>query len=76
MYVVANDKFMSGWGGCARSLVAIKCETSEEVDKATAWFNNRSDMKRVRTNLNLPKTKAGDCLSVWTKETHSHIFED
>lgn len=73
-YVVANDKFMSGWAGVNRSLVAIECETSDDVDAATAWLQNRSEMKRVRYNLNLPKLRTGDHLSVWTRATHSHIF--
>lgn len=75
MFVVANDKALSGWGGVSRSLVVIECETSDDIDKATAWLSARPEMSRVRLNLNLPKTRKGDHVSLWTRASHPHVFK-
>lgn len=47
--VIGTDRFMSGWGDAkgGASVAAWACK-SEDVDKALAWVQNRSDMKRVR----------------------------
>lgn len=74
MFVCANDQALSGWGGVRRSLVAIQCETHEEIDAATAWLNKRPEMARVRLNLALPRVRKGDNLAIWSRTSHPHIF--
>lgn len=49
VYVVATDRFMSGWGEApGRSIVAVECHTSEEVDFAMRVMESRDEMMRVR----------------------------
>ncbi len=75
IYAVATDSFMSGWGSApGRSLVAIKCETNEELDFALAKLEAREEMKRVRINLNLPRVSSNDHLSIWTREENPVWF--
>lgn len=69
LYVVANDRFMSGWGlAPKRSLFAVACtaETYEDVERR---MRTRSEMKRVRVNSRLPRVHDGDHLSIiWHTE--------
>lgn len=73
--VVGTDSFLSGWGHAAggASYAAWACETSEEVDKAMAWVEGRSDMQRVRFVIENPsrgytyRPKAHLC-------AHLHIY--
>ena len=75
IYAVATDSFMSGWGNAqGRSLVAIACQTNEDLDFALDKLYRREEMKRVRINLNLPRVGPGDALDVWTRETHPAWF--
>lgn len=76
VYVVATDSFMSGWGEApGRSLIAAACETSEQVDRALARFNERPEFKRVRFNFRLPRTRAGDHLSIVTPQANPVWFQ-
>lgn len=75
-YAIAVDSFMSDWGNAAggRSLVAIECETDEEVTFALAKLRARPEMKRVRLSLDLPKAARSDHLAIMRRETHPAWF--
>ena len=69
MYVVATDRFMSGWGKApGRSLVAIQVDTDEDLSTVKANLEARSEMLRVRLNLHLPRVREGDHLHVVTRD--------
>ncbi len=68
VYMVATDSFMSGWGGApGRSIVAVECHTSEEVDFAEAKLRERPEMKRVRFCYRKPRLRDGDHLKIFTR---------
>lgn len=80
-FVVATDKFMSGWGGAAkgRSLYAISVENAKEADTVFASFKRRSEMKYVRIVRDIYRVKKamrrGDHLSIADKTTADRFFE-
>jgi hypothetical protein len=65
-FVVATDKFMSGWGlAPGRSLYALAVTANDgQIETVTNNMSRRSEMKRVRFNLRLPKLRRGDHLSI------------
>lgn len=68
-FMVARDKFMSGWGRSpGNSYVAYDLTglTSEQTDKLTAWMQKRGDYKNIRNSKELPRGKAGDHLAIYT----------
>lgn len=67
-WLVANDKFLSGWG-CApnRSLVAYPVDelSYESFNKLFSFCNMRSDFVYVRVQGKLPRMYDGDHLSIY-----------
>ncbi len=64
-YVVATDSFLSGWGEApGRSLYAVAVRTTEEMGDVEWRMGQRSDFKRVRFNMHLPRLREGDHLHV------------
>ena len=65
LYVVATDRFMSGWGSAPRkSYYAVACNDMNQARDVEMRMSHRSDFKRVRINADLPRTKDGDHLHV------------
>ena len=59
LYVLSNDKFMSGWGK-AKNMIntcVIPCDTIEEANKVADYINSRSDQNRIRIVADKPRTK-------------------
>jgi len=56
LYVVARDKFMSGWGKAAgkTNLYVVRCENELEVRRALANMRRRPEMEEVRTETRMP----------------------
>jgi hypothetical protein len=72
-YVVATDRFMSGWGKApARSLLAIGCASWEQVFDVERRMLRHSEMSRVRVNVHLPRIGRGDHLSVVWYESFTY----
>lgn len=65
-FVVCEDSFMSGWGKAkgGRSLYALAILDGEQEPIVTANAHARSEMKRVRFNLQLPRLRDGDHLKI------------
>ena len=69
-WAVATDKVLSGWGQApGKSYVAYPLYSSEDEQAQIRWMEARSDFIRVRTNLNLPRLKDGDHLSIYDRHT-------
>jgi hypothetical protein len=68
-FVVATDKFMSGWGKAAgRSYVAVPFVSEEDKYKVLSRINRRSEMKRVREvygKTYRPSMRSGDHLHIY-----------
>lgn len=68
-YLVATDKFMSGWGQAPdKSYVAfpVYADTDyQHVGELERWMHKREDWIRVRTNSNLPRVQEGQHCSVY-----------
>ena len=68
LWVVATDKFMSGWGrAMGRSLVAYPADLCmhEQKKRLIEWMESRLDFLRVRENMNLPRLGAADHLAIY-----------
>lgn len=68
LWLVATDKFMSGWGMApGSSYVAYPADnlTMTQRNNLESWMDERSDFIRVRTNSNLPRGRDGDHLSIY-----------
>ncbi len=67
-FVVATDKFLSGWGQAPRrSIFAVPVRSYEEARIVIDNMRHRDDMKRVRFicgNKYRPKLYPGDHLSI------------
>ncbi len=67
-FVVALDKFMSGWGQApGRSYLAIPCASLEQAKIVQANMRRRSEMTRVRIrwmSQPLVRLRHGDHLSI------------
>jgi len=66
-FVVATDKFMSGWGNApGRSFFAVPCESLEQAEIVEDNMHHRSEMKRVRIvgHDYRPKLRSGDHYSI------------
>ena len=67
-YIVATDRCLSGWGLArgGRSLYALAILDHDMAMAETVEENmsNRGDMLRVRFNIDLPRLRAGDHLSI------------
>ena len=74
-YVIATDKFMSGWGLAenGRSLVACPFVGWEEEDRVVRALEMRSEMRRVRSvgikrsGLPAVRLRALDHLSIYPR---------
>lgn len=67
-WLVANDKFLSGWGHAPRrSLVAYPADAMslKRLDELYEWCDERSDFVRVRVQERLPRLRDGDHLSIY-----------
>lgn len=67
-FIVATDKFLSGWGGAPRrSIFAVPVRSYEEARIVDDNMRHRSEMKRVRLVIGKnyrPKLYPGDHLSI------------
>ena len=65
-YVVANDRFLSGWGGAAggRSLIAYAYHDHNEMVARFNHCKRRSDFAYVRDNMHLPRLYDNDHLVI------------
>jgi len=71
-WAVATDKFMSGWGQApGTSYVAYPIYDWNDEQELTRYMKNRQEFIRVRVNLNLPRVKDGDHLSIYDRPTAS-----
>ena len=68
LFVVALDKFMSGWGGApGRSYFAVPCASLEQAKIVQANMRHRSEMTRVRlrwASQRIVSLRHGDHLSI------------
>ena len=70
-FIVATDRFMSGWGHApGRSLFAVPFRAWEDVEKIRQWLDARPEMLRVRVvgKHYRPKLREGDHLSICSME--------
>ena len=76
-FVVATDNFMSGWGHArgGRSLYALAITDPNQIDVVEANLRARSEMKRVRYQVSLPRLRAGDHLSIAGPEAARRHYE-
>lgn len=76
-YVVAIDKFMSGWGGArgGKSYYVIAVDTPEEARIVMDNMSHRSDMKHVRHQGMLPEVKRGDHMHIVDKRKADRFFK-
>jgi len=73
-WIVATDKFMSGWGMAPnKSYVAYPAYTYQDRKALLAFCRARPDFIRVRENVNLPRVPDGCHLSIYDRplETES-----
>lgn len=76
-YMVATDKFMSGWGKApGSSYYAVAVRSMREADDVEARMRRRDDFIRVRYNLNLPRGRRGDHLHVVRFESFTYGLDD
>ena len=59
-YVVANDKFMSGWGDAAnkKNWFAVECYSPDQVDTILKAMDDRKEMTYVRVLYEKPRDTA------------------
>ena len=71
-FMVATDRFMSGWGQApGRSLVAVPVTSSEDLDAVRHVLESRPEMLRVRFCLASyrPRLYDGDHLHIYNTQT-------
>ena len=71
-YVLAEDRFMSGWGQAEgmRNVVVLPCSDDQEARDVESYaLFQRDEMKRVRIVTNKPRMKADVLYSLLTRET-------
>jgi hypothetical protein len=74
-YVVATDKFMSGWGHARRkSYYVIAVDSQAEADVVLANMAHRSEMKRVHQARMLPDVRPGDHMHIVDKRKAARFF--
>ena len=76
-FVVATDKFMSGWGQArsGRSIVARPVRDTEECDRVMRLFEDRDEFKRVRYASGReykPRLRSGDHLHIYNFDTFNY----
>lgn len=80
-FVVATDRFLSGWGlAPGRSLFAVPLRSWGQEPTVRRNMKQRSEMQRVRTvGRDYPKTVRlgrGDHLSIRSLDDASRFYED
>ncbi len=76
-YVVATDRFMSGWGNAPeRSIFAVAVSNMAEARIVERNMRNRSEMKYVRwwSKDTRPRLNNGDHLSITGKTSAGRFF--
>lgn len=72
-FVIATDKFMSGWGDAPhRSIVAVPFTDEEDKRKVMSRMEKRNEMKRVRLVYGKsykPSLSGGDHLHIYNTTT-------
>lgn len=68
-YVLANDSFMSGWGGArdAINTVVLPCHDREEANAVAQYAESRPEQKRVRIVLHKPRLRPNVVYSLLTR---------
>lgn len=75
-YVCMTDKFLSGWGRASgRSLYAVAIYEDDDPQVVLDNAKHRSEMVRVRYQLNLPHLQDGDHLAVVDRGVASRWYE-
>lgn len=65
LYVVATDRFMSGWGeALGNSYFAVAVPSLARANDVERRFRQRSEFKYIRINKHLPRGGKKDHLSV------------
>lgn len=77
LYVLSNDKFMSGWGQATGKIntIILPCDSWKEAIIVRNNAKDRTDQTRVRIVANKPKMREGILYSLFTKETAEVWFE-
>lgn len=66
-YLVATDKFLSGWGKAkGKSYICYDLTglSGKQIDKLETWMRKRDDFKNVRYAQKPPRCKDGDHVDV------------
>lgn len=72
-YLVATDKFLSGWGKAkGKSYVAYPLAglSLPQIDRLESWMRDRGDYIRVRYTQSTPKTGPNNHLSIIDPPSH------
>ena len=61
LYVLCNDKFMSGWGKAKKmvNVCVVPCDSFEEANKVANYINSRSEQNNIRIVADKPRTEEG-----------------
>jgi len=75
VYVVARDKFLSGWGMAqgGTSYIAWACADDEVAQCVEKKIVFKPEMKNVRITRTLPRLKGSDHLMIWPV-SYGHVF--
>lgn len=71
VYALATIRAGSGAG---RSTIAIACASIAELEHAYAKLSEDPAMQRARTSFNLPGVRAGQTLTIITREDDASWF--
>jgi hypothetical protein len=67
-YVLANDRFMSGWGKSPeQNTVILPCSSYNEAECVARYAEYREDMQRVRIVVNRPRLRSGITYSLFSR---------
>jgi hypothetical protein len=77
-YVVATDKFMSGWGGAkgGKSYYVVLVHSPKEEEIVLRNMQRRSEMKNVRVQSMLPDVGPRDHMHVVDKKEAARFFKE
>ena len=73
VYVLANDRFMSGWGPAEGKIntVILPCADRHEAQQVAAYARSRKEQQRVRIVSDKPRLRPGHLYSLLTRENAS-----
>ncbi len=76
-YILANDSFMSGWGGAKgkTNTVVLGCDSTLEASTVEQNALNRSDMRHVRCVGNPPRMRSHVVFSYMDKDDAARWYE-